>query len=153
MIVRFSGALDLQEIAGHPVWRQTSHPSCRSSLVVSRGDWAETCGLETPVMKMMRGIDDHPKNDADDGERKSSTDGCPTPSRHCWTRHVYASWHHQRNLDGPARSLSGRCCGRHGVTTDVSETRDVFPRPVFACVQASSTCGGPTRGSWAVPPP
>ena len=76
------------------------------------GDWAETCGLETPVMKMMRGIDDRPKNDADDDERKSSTDGCPTPSRHCRTRHVYASWHHQRNLAGPARSLSSRCCGR-----------------------------------------
>ena len=51
----------------------------------------------------------------------------------------------------PARSLSGRCCGRHGVTTDVSETRDVFPCRVFSYVQASSTCGGPTRGSWAVP--
>ena len=61
-----------QEIAGHPVWRQTSHPSYRNSLVVSHGDWAETCGLETPVMKMMRGINDRPKND-DDGERKSPT--------------------------------------------------------------------------------
>ena len=29
-------------------------------------------------MKMMRGIADRPKND-DDGERKSPTDGCPTP--------------------------------------------------------------------------
>ena len=67
-----------QEIAGHPVWRQTSHPSYRSSLVVSRGDWAETCGLDTPMMKMMRGMDDPPKND-DDGKRKSPTDGCPTP--------------------------------------------------------------------------
>ena len=63
-----------QEIAGHPVWWQTSHSSYRNSLVVSRGDWAETCGLETPVMKMMRGIDDRPKND-DDGERKSPTGG------------------------------------------------------------------------------
>ena len=104
-------------------------------------------------MKMMRGIDDRPKNDADDGERKSSTDGCPTPSRHCLTRHVYASWTYQRNLAGPARSLSGRCWGRHNVTTDASETRDVFLRRAFDCVQASSTCGGPTRGSWAVPPP
>ena len=83
----------------------------------------------------------------------SSTDGCPTPSRHCRTRHVYSSWTHQRNLAVPARSLSGRCWGRHDVTTDASETRDVFLHRAFACVQASSTCGGPTRGSWAVPPP
>ena len=63
-------------------------------------------------MKMKTGIDDRPKNDADDGERKSSTDGCPMLSRHCRTLHVYASWTHQRNLVGPVRSLSGRCWGR-----------------------------------------
>ena len=35
--------------------------------------------------------------------------------------HVYASWTHQRNLAGPARSLSGRCWSRHDVTTDASD--------------------------------
>ena len=44
-----------QEIAGHPVWRHTSHPSYRNSLVVSRGDWAETCSLETPWWRWWEG--------------------------------------------------------------------------------------------------
>ena len=85
-------------------------------------------------MKLMKGIYDCPKYD-DDGKRKSPTDGCPTTRRHCRTRHVSASWNHQRNLAETARSLSSRCCGHHGVTTGVSENPVVFSSP---CLFSSS---------------
>ena len=39
------------------------------------------------------------------------------------------------------------------VTTDVSENPVVCRPRVFACALDSWTCGGPTRESWAVPPP
>ena len=64
------GPWTLQEIAGHPVWRQTSHPSCRSSLVVSRGD--------------LRSGDAHDEDDERD--RRS-------PKEWCW-------WWREEELDG-----------------------------------------------------
>ena len=68
-------------------------------------------------MKLMKGIYDLPRND-DNDERKRPTDRCPTPWRHCPTRHASESWYRPRNLAGTARPLAGRC---HAVTTDVSE--------------------------------
>ena len=76
--------------------------SYRRSLVFSRDDWAVTYGREMPEMKLMKGIYDRPRND-DYDERKRPTDGCPTPWRHCRTRHVSGSWNRQRNL---AKDLS-----------------------------------------------
>ena len=100
-------------------------------------------------MKLMKGIDDRPKND-DDVERKRPTEGCPTSRRHCRTRHASRSWNRQRNMAGTALSLAG---SRHVMTTDVSENPDVCRPRAFACALDSWTCGGPTHESWAVPPP
>ena len=80
-------------------------------------------------MTLMKGIDDRPKND-DDVERKRPTDGCPTPWRHCLTRHASGSWNRQRNLAGTARSLTG---SRHAATTDVLENPVVCLPRVFTC--------------------
>ena len=148
----FQEAWRFWETAAHPVWRRTSDPSYRHSLVFSRGDWAVTYGRETPEMKLMKGIYDRPRND-DDDERKKLTDGCPTPWRHCRTRHVSGSWNRPRNLVGTARPLAGRCCGRHAVTTGVSENPVVCRPRVFSCALDSLICSDPTRESWAVPLP
>ena len=96
----------------------------------------------------MKGIDDRPKND-DDVERKRPTDVCPTPWRHCRTRHASESWNRQRSLARTARSLAG---SRHAVATDVLENPVVCRPRVFSCALDSYTCGSPTRESWAVPP-
>ena len=60
-------------------------------------------------MKLVTGIFDHPTTDDDDDERKRPKDGCPTPWKHCWTRHVSWSWTRPRNLDGTARPLAVHC--------------------------------------------
>ena len=73
----------------------------------SHDDWTVTCDLDTPDMKLMTGIDDRPMTDDDDDvERKRPKDGCPTPWKHCRTRHVSWSWNRPSNLSGTARPLA-----------------------------------------------
>ena len=100
-------------------------------------------------MKLMTGIFDRPMTDDDDDERKRPKDGCPTPWKHCWTRHVSWSWTRPRNLDGTARPLAVRC---HASTNGVWESPVVCRPRVFSSGPHFSTYGSPTRGSWAVPP-
>ena len=100
-------------------------------------------------MKLMTGIFDRPMTDDDDDERKRPKDGCPTPWKHCRTRHVSWSWNRPRNLDGTACPLTV-CC--HTSTNGVWESPVVCRPSVFSYGPHSSTYGGPTRESWAVPP-
>ena len=100
-------------------------------------------------MKLMTGIFDRPMTDDDDDERKRPKDGCPTPWKHCWTRHISWSWTRPRNLDGTARPLAVRC---HASTTGVWGSPVVCRPRVFSSGPHFSTYSGPTRGSWAVPP-
>ena len=74
-----------------------------------------------------------PSDDVDnDVERKRPKDGCPTPWKHCRTRHVSWSWNRLSNLGGTARPLAIW-------TTDVWES-PVECRPrVFAYGPHSST--------------